>query len=77
MTLIKFLNHLKPVQKCIGCKFWFVKGSKDVYATARCTRIVKSINCEKKYEYAYIARSDNEMCGPKGLNYEPIIRHLN
>ena len=82
MTLIKFLNQLKPVKQCIGCKFWFVKGAKTMESdiSARCRRVLKSANDnndDNRYEYAYIARSDNEMCGPKGLKFEPIIRVLN
>ena len=48
--------------------------------SARCRRVLKSANDnndDNRYEYAYIARSDNEMCWPKGLKFEPIIRVLN
>ena len=90
MTFIKFFNQLKiytPVQRnCAGCKHYLITGpikltdpETSIYSTAKCTKIMyHSTDTGKvKYEYAYIARSDDTMCGPYGLNYEPIVRRLN
>lgn len=90
MTFIKFFNQIKiytPAQRnCVGCKHYLITGpiklsdpEINIYSTAKCTKIkYHSTNTGKiKYEYAYIARSDNTMCGPYGLNFDPIVRRLN
>jgi hypothetical protein len=92
MTFIKFFNQIKiyiPINRhCVGCKHYLITGpmklsdidtETSIYSTAKCTKIMyhSSDTGKVKYEYAYIARSDDTMCGPYGLNYEPIVRTLN
>jgi len=73
MTFIKFLNQIKIVPKCIDCKYYLMidVNSKNRYAESRCLKnVVKcSLTGLHKPEYAYIARSENSMCGPKGTNF--------
>lgn len=82
MTFIKFLNQIKTVPKCIDCKhyllqdtkYYLSEGTKYMYSEAKCIKNIVpcSLTGAYKYEYAYIARSENSMCGPKGLKFEPI-----
>ena len=82
MTFIKFLNQIKTVPKCIDCKHYLLQdtkyysfeGTKDMYSEAKCLKNI--VHCSNtgvyKTEYAYIARSENSMCGPQGLKFEAI-----
>ena len=81
MTFIKFLKQIKPVPKCIDCKnyslqdtkYYLSEGTKYMYAEAKCLKNIVpcSLTGVYKPEYAYIARSENTMCGPKGFKFEP------
>ena len=44
-----------------------------MYAEAKCLKNIVpcSLTGVYKPEYAYIARSENTMCGPKGFKFEP------
>jgi hypothetical protein len=78
MSFINYLKGIKIAPRCIDCKHYLipdpVRGA-NIYATAKCTRtIYRSSNTgELKFEYAYIARSDVAMCGPKGSKFVPLI----
>jgi hypothetical protein len=73
-TFIKFLNQIKTVPRCIDCKHHIITNAQNMYATAKCKEI-KYISPDtgelNKYEYAYIARSDDKMCGPHGSKFDP------
>ena len=81
-TFIRFLNQIKTVPKCIDCKHYslqdikyhLIQGTTYKYAEAKCLKnIVRCSNTGLyKSEYAYIARGENDMCGTKGLKFEPI-----
>jgi hypothetical protein len=81
MTLIKFLKQIKPVPKCIDCKYYSlqdtkyysIQDTKYMYSEAKCLKNIVhcSLSGLYKTEYAYIARSENSMCGPKGFKFEP------
>jgi hypothetical protein len=90
MTFIKFFNQIKtipnkPLPKCIDCKhyslqdtkYYLSQGTKYMYAEAKCLKNI--VHCSNtgvyKSEYAYIARSENSMCGPKGLKFEAIKKN--
>jgi hypothetical protein len=82
MTFIRFLNQIKTVPKCVDCKHYslqdikyhLIQGTTHMYAEAKCLKTI--VRCSNtglyKSEYAYIARGENVMCGPKGLKFEPI-----
>ena len=82
MTFIKYLKQIKPVPKCIDCKnyslqdtkYYLTQDTKYVYSEAKCLKNIVSCSLTGVYkpEYAYIARSENSMCGPKGFKFEPI-----
>jgi hypothetical protein len=78
MSFINYLKGIKIAPRCIDCKHYLipdpVRGA-NIYATAKCTRaIYRSSNTGAlKFEYAYIARSDVAMCGPKGSKFVPLI----
>jgi hypothetical protein len=73
-TFIKFLNQIKSVPRCIDCKNYLVTNTENMYAAAKCKK-VKYNSCHtqevNQYEYAYIARSDDKMCGPHGSKFDP------
>jgi hypothetical protein len=78
MTFIRFFNQLKttiPVKKCIDCKH-YLKSEPMSYANNQCTRVIYrcSDTGVNKFEYAYIARADEKICGPSGSNFELLIR---
>ena len=85
MTFIRFLKQIKPVPKCVNCKHYSLQDTKSyliqnttyMYAEAKCLKNI--VQCSDsglyKSEYAYIARSENSMCGPKGLKFEPIKKN--
>jgi hypothetical protein len=73
MTFIHFFNQLKTtpvIKRCIDCKYYLIKETGS-YANNRCTRVIYkcSDTLVNKYEYAYIARADKEICGPKGSHF--------
>ncbi len=80
MTFIRFLNQIKNVPRCIDCKnyslqdtkYYLVQDTKYTYSEAKCLKNIVpcSLSGVYKPEYAYIARSENSMCGPKGLKFE-------
>jgi hypothetical protein len=82
MTFIRFLNQIKTIPKCVDCKhyslqdtkYYLSQGNKYMYAEAKCLKNI--VKCSDsglyKAEYAYIARSENSMCGPQGLKFEAI-----
>jgi hypothetical protein len=47
-----------------------------MYSEAKCLKNI--VQCSDtglyKAEYAYIARSENSMCGPRGFKFEPIVK---
>lgn len=77
-----FHNFIKNVPKCIDCKHFLVTETKNVFANARCKKIIYN-NVDQnvlrkyenaylhEYEYAYIARSLDSLCGPHGHKFEP------
>lgn len=81
-SFIHYLKGIKIAPRCINCKHYLipnpVRGA-NIYATAKCTRaIYRSSNTGLlKFEYAYIARSDVVMCGPKGSKFVPLIEGKN
>jgi hypothetical protein len=79
MTFIRFFNQIKttnPIPRCIDCKYYLLKNS---YANNRCSRVIYRCSDTgiNKFEYAYIARADQKICGPKGTNFELLIRKEN
>lgn len=84
MTLIQFLKTIKPIPRCVDCKHYMLQdtkyylneGNKYMYAEAKCLKNI--VQCSDtglyKAEYAYIARSENSMCGPRGFKFEPIVK---
>jgi len=71
MTFIRFFNKIKTliaVKKCNNCKYYLLK---DSYANNKCGRVIYkcSDTGTSKFEYAYIARADETMCGPKATNF--------
>ena len=83
MTFSKFLKQIKPIPKCIDCKnyslqdtkYYLIQDTKYAYAEAKCLKNIVQCSLTGLYkpEYAYIARSENSMCGPKGLKFEPKL----
>jgi hypothetical protein len=73
MTFIKFLKQIKHLPKCIDCKNYLLQDTKYMYAEAKCLKNIVPCSLTGLYkpEYAYIARSENSMCGPKGFKFEP------
>jgi hypothetical protein len=78
MTLIRFFNQIKTMQtipRCVDCKYYLLK---DSYANNRCVRVI--YNCPDtsvtKFEYAYIARANETLCGPKGANFVLKIKDI-
>lgn len=65
-------KFIKNIPKCIDCKHILLK-EKNVYATAKCKQIIyNSVDTKKnKFEYSYIARSEERLCGPLGTKFEP------
>ena len=71
MTFIRFFNQIKaspPIKKCTDCKYYLLK---DSYANNKCSDT--GVN---KFEYAYIARADVKICGPKGVNFLPNVKDI-
>jgi len=83
MTFIRYLNSTKFVPRCTDCKHFLITGpvttAENLLATARCTKTIYkcSDTGQHKYEYTYIVRSDEKMCGPKGINFSPLVRREN
>ena len=79
MSFIHYLKGIKIAPRCIDCKHYLipdpVRGA-NIYATAKCTKAIYkcSDTGQHKYEYAYIVRSEEKMCGPNGLNFQPLIK---
>lgn len=78
MSLIRCLNKMKFGPRCIDCKHYLITGLQHI-GTAKCTRV--SYRCSdtglRRFEYAYIARSVDDMCGPDGKYFSPLIRKEN
>lgn len=76
-TFIRYLNSIKFIPRCIDCKHYLipdlVRGA-NIHATAKCTIVLYqcSDTCLNKFEYAYIARSEEKMCGPNGSKFVPL-----
>jgi hypothetical protein len=72
MTFIRFFNQLKtiPSKRCVDCKYYLITENNS-YANNLCIRVIYRCldTCVNKYEYAYIARADKEICGPKGTHF--------
>jgi hypothetical protein len=72
MTFIHFFNQLKTtsIKRCTDCKH-YLQTSPTSYANNRCTIVIYKCldTCVNKYEYAYIARSNGQICGPKGSKF--------
>ena len=66
------LKFIKNIPKCVDCKHFFFT-EKNVYSTSKCKKIIYSSldTKENKFEYTYIARSEDKLCGPLGTKYEP------
>lgn len=83
MTFIRYLKGVKFVPLCTKCKHFLitepVTTAENILATARCTKTIYkcSDTGETKFEYAYIVRSEEKMCGPKGINFSPLVRREN
>ena len=76
-TFIQFFKNIKPVPRCIDCKYYLIEklnSSDNMYNSAKCLNtVVYSKDTESfKFEYAYIARSDNKMCGSNGNKFVSI-----
>ena len=81
-TFIRHLNSIKFAPRCIDCKYYLITGpnrGENIYATAKCTRVLYQCSDTglNKFEYAYIARSSENMCGPTGTKFMPLIRKEN
>ena len=83
MTFIHYLKGIKIAPRCINCKHYLISEpittAENIYATARCTKTIYrcSDTGETKFEYAYIVRSAEKMCGPKGSKFVPLIQREN
>jgi hypothetical protein len=86
MTFIRFFNSINLAPRCIDCKHYLITKlitgpviRENAYATAKCKIAIHrcSDTGEYKYEYAYIVRSDEKMCGSKGANFLPLVRREN
>ena len=74
-TFIHLFKNIKLVPKCIDCKYYLMENlnnNENRYSTAKCMKNV--IKCSDtgahKFEYAYITRSENLLCGHNGRNFE-------
>jgi len=82
MNLIRCLNSIKLAPRCIDCKHYLItepnRGA-NIYATAKCTRVIYKCSDTgvNKFEYAYITRSEEKMCGPNGVHFLPLVRKEN
>lgn len=81
-TFIRHLNSIKFSPRCIDCKYYLISRPStedNIYATAKCTRFLYKCSDTglNKFEYAYIARSSETMCGPSGTKFMPLIRKEN
>jgi len=78
MTFIRFFNQIKTtklIPRCVDCKYYLLK---DSYANNRCARVIyrcldTGVN---KFKYAYIARAEEKLCGPKGTNFVLKIKDI-
>lgn len=63
------LNLIKS-KPCINCKHYIISETNN-YATAKCNRVLyqSSDTGLNKFEYAYIVRSDDKLCGIKGKKF--------
>lgn len=82
MNVINYLNQNKIVPRCLDCKHCIIPGlitGEDIYSTAKCAKVIyQSQDTGKiKLEYAYIARSNDKMCGLSGKNFTPLLRKEN
>ena len=83
MTFIHYLKGAKFVPLCTKCKHFLISEpittAENILATSKCTKSI--YRCSDtgaiKFEYAYIVRSEEKMCGPKGINYQPLIQREN
>jgi hypothetical protein len=75
-TFIHFFKNIKFVPLCTNCKHFLIiepiTTAENLLATARCRKTIYkcSDTGAHKYEYAYIARNENTMCGHNGRNFE-------
>ena len=79
---MNFLNKIKFSPRCVECKYYLISGQgarENIYATAKCTRVIYqcSNTGKNKFDYAYIARSNDKMCGPSGKYFLPLVRKEN
>lgn len=69
-----FTRFLKYVPECIDCKHFIPPiNTTNIYVVGKCKKILyKSVENKGEYqaEFAYIARSDNRICGPHGKSFE-------
>ena len=65
------LKFIKNIPKCLDCKH-FLK-DKNLYSASKCKKIIynSADTKENKFEYTYIARSEDKLCGPLGSKFEP------
>jgi hypothetical protein len=66
------MNFIKNIPKCVDCKHFFFK-EKNVFSTSKCKQIIyNSLDTKRNnFEYSYIARSEEKLCGPSGTKFEP------
>lgn len=79
MSFTTFLKQIKTVPRCVDCKnyslqdtkYFLTQNTNYIYSEAKCLKYI--VPCSTtglhKQEYAYIARSEHTMCGPKGTNF--------
>lgn len=66
------LKFIKNIPKCVDCKHFFIDIEKNIYSTSKCKKIIyNSVDTkDNKFEYTYIARSEDKLCGPHGFKHE-------
>jgi hypothetical protein len=65
------------IKNCYSCKHLLINPIK--FEQPLCTRFILFGHEENhfKYDYAYIARSDERLCGPDGKQYVPLRKTNN
>lgn len=68
-------KFIKNIPKCLDCRHFFFT-EKNVLSTSKCKKVIyNSVDTkENKFEYTYIARSEDTLCGPYGKKFEPNKR---
>lgn len=85
-SLILPIFSLKTVKPkfCINCKYFISDNDTDEYSKCslfekkegKINFLVNGIKKEENYQYCYVSRSSNNMCGEEGKYYKKKIKKI-